>query len=119
MNIAILNDANGHFEVFGYLMYLFNKNHNITLFYNSADLNKYIPFFEDHFGKVEKQKLECLNKSYEKYDKIFVITMNKGVPKFFDNIKNKTYGIIHAYHRKAFYIDNYIALYPTQKKRLK
>ena len=116
MKIAIINNFNGHFEVFGYLMYLFNKNHNITLFYDSNDKYKYISFFEDHFGKVEKQKLESLDKNYQKFNKIFVITMNYGVPSYFSEIKNKTYGIIHVYHRKTGHIDNYISLYPRQKK---
>jgi hypothetical protein len=118
MNIAIFNNFRGHFEVFGYLMDLF-KNHNITLFYDSFDTYNDIGFFETHFGKVEKQQLECFNNCFKTYDKIFVITMNNELPIFFNDIKDKTYGILHAYHRKSSYIDNYITLYPSQMKTFK
>lgn len=122
MKIAIFNDYKGHYEVFGYLMYLF-KDHNISLFFDHdvscIDKFNYIDFFETHFGKVEKQKLECFNSCYKTYDKIFVITMTNEVPIFFNDIKDKTYGILHAYHRKSSIIDNYITLYPRQMEEFK
>jgi hypothetical protein len=118
MNIAILNDSNGHFEMFGYLMFLFNKKHTITVFYNNDRYN-YIKFFETQFGNVKKEKLETFNNCFNKFNKVFVITMNNYLMKSFNEIKDITYGIIHAHHRKSSFIDNYITLYPKQMKEFK
>ena len=118
MNIAILNDNSGHFEMFGYLMYLFNKKNTITVFYNN-DCYNYINFFETQFGKVKKEKLESFNNCFNKFNKVFVITMNNYSMQSFNEIKDITYGIIHAYHRKSSFINNYITLYPKQMKEFK
>jgi len=37
----------------------------------------------------------------------------------FNEIKDITYGIIHAHHRKSSFIDKYITLYPNQMKEFK
>ena len=112
MNIAIYNNFKGHNELYGYLMYLF-KNENITLFYHS-DIFNYIGFFENHFGKIEKQNINSFKNCFEKYDKIFVITMTSDLPGIFKNIQSNTYGIIHSHNRKSPFIKNYITLYPSQ-----
>ena len=118
MNIAIINDFNGHLEVIGYIIYLFNKNNNITIFYKS-DIYNYINFFEKYFGVIEKKPIAELNEICSNFDKIFVITMNNPIPEYFKEIKHKIYGFLHAYHRKSPLIDNYITFYPHQMKEFK
>jgi hypothetical protein len=118
MNIAIYNSINGHLEVIGYLLEIF-KDHNITLFYNDNDIYQYVNYFEMLFGKIKKNNINDFITQYKKYDKVYVITMTKDLPSIFQNIKSKTFGIIHAYHRKSPYIQNYIALYPFQMNEFK
>ena len=118
MNIAIYNSINGHFEVIGYLLEIF-KDHNITLYYNETDVYQYVNYFEMLFGKIKKRTINDFVKKYVNYDKVYVITMTADLPGIFQNIKSKTFGIIHAYHRKSPYIENYIALYPFQMNEFK
>jgi hypothetical protein len=118
MNIAIYNSINGHFEVIGYLLEIF-KNHNITLFYNDNDIYQYVNYYEMLFGKIKKRNIKDFINKYIKYDKIYVITMSADLPNIFENIKSKTFGIIHASNRKSPYIENYITLYPSQMNNFK
>jgi hypothetical protein len=119
MQIALVNLFKGHTEVFGYLMEIYNKNgSDITYFYkddNCIDYYKYIKYFELLFGNINKKNIQELEMSYQQYDIIIFITMTVDVPGYIIH-HNKKYGIIHNSSRKSPYINNYIGLYPNQKK---
>ena len=118
MKIAIYNSFDGHFEVIGYLMELFKgKKHSITIYNHNNDRYRYIDFFEELFGKINKISIDDFKNSYKNYDKIIFITMTVDIPNCISDIKYKTYGILHVSSRKSPYINNYITLYPYTKNK--
>ena len=117
--IALVNLFGGHTEVFGYLIEIFKKkNYEITYIYKnelSKDRFKYIQYFESLYGNIEKKTINEFSNIYNDFNKIIFITMTADVPGYIQNVKEKTYGIVHVFHRKSPYICNYISLFPNQR----
>jgi len=89
MKIAIFNGINMHFEMFGYIIYLCNKNNYDLTIYSPTSRHGWEEFYNKLFNNIAWKSPDLINDEYNEYKYIFLATDDDpGAPKKLLSISN-------------------------------